>query len=93
VILSVWSSCTGSWWLILSFTDWEYCDYTAGNTAKKILNEPLGEILDTFFGKIVNFPMMFLMGTPWSHDLEYCECTDHLLTQGHCRETGWGYSE
>ena len=62
-------------WFILSFTDWEHCDRTAGNITKEILNEPLGKILGTFFGKILNVPMMFLMGTPWSHDLEHCECT------------------
>jgi len=58
-----------------------------------ILNELLRKILGTFFGKILNVPMMFLMGTPWSHDLEHCECTDHFLTQEHCRETGWEHSE
>jgi len=60
---------------------------------KDILNVPLRKILGTFFGKILNVPMVFLMGTPWSHDLEHCECTDHFLTQEHCRETGWENSE
>ena len=82
-----------SFWFILNFTDWEHCDHTAGNITKEILNEPLEYFLDTFFGKISDVPMMFLMGTPWSHDLEHCECTDHFLTQEHCRETGWEHSE
>jgi len=80
-------------WFVLSFTDWEHCDCTAGNIAKEILNEPLRQILGTFFGKIVDFPTVFLMGTSWSHDLEHCECTSHFLTQEHCRETGWEHSE
>ena len=58
-----------------------------------ILNELLRKILGTFFGKILNVPMMFLMGTPWSHDLEHCECTSHFLTQEYCRETSWEHSE
>jgi len=80
-------------WFILSFIDWEHCDCTAGNIAKEILNEPLRKILGTFFGKILNVPMVFLMGTSWSHDLEHCECTSHFLTQEHCRKTGWEHSE
>jgi len=65
-----------SFWFVLSFTDWEHCDHTPGNIAKEILNEPLGKILGTFFGKIVNFPTVFLMGTSWSHDLEHCSDID-----------------
>jgi len=30
-----------SFWFVFSFTDWEHCDRTDGNTAKEILNEPL----------------------------------------------------
>jgi len=64
-----------SFWFIFNFTDWEHWDRTAWNTVKEILNEPPGEILGTFFRKIVNVLMVFLMGTSWSHDLEHCECT------------------
>jgi len=39
-------------WLILNFTDSEHCDRTDGNTAKDTVNEPLGNIIGTFFGKI-----------------------------------------
>ena len=60
----------------------EHCDHTAGNIAKEILNEPLGYFLGTFFGKILDVPMVFLMGTSRSHDLEHCKCTGHFLTQG-----------
>jgi len=76
-----------SFWFVLSFTDWEHCDRTAGNITKEILNEPLGYFLGTFYGKILDVPMVFLMGTLWLHDLGNCKCTDHFLTQEHCNPT------
>ena len=71
-----------SFWFILGFTAWEHYDRTDGNITKEILNEPLGYFLDTFFGKIQGVPMVFLMGTLWSHDLEHCKCTGNFLTWG-----------
>jgi len=75
-------------WLILGFTDWEHHDCITGNTAKNSLNEPLRNIAGTFFGKIQDVPINYLMGTLQSHDLEHCECTDHSPGQGNCREIG-----
>jgi len=43
----------------------------------------------TFFGKILGFPMDYLIGTLQSHDLEHCECTGHFLHWEHCNEIGW----
>ena len=78
---------------IFSFTGWEHCDRTTGNTAKYTVNEPLRNIMGTFFGKILGFPMDYLMGTLQSHDLEHCECTGHFLYWEHCNEIGLGNSE
>jgi len=66
-------------WRILGFTGWEHCGRTTGDTAKNSLNEPLRNIVVTFFGKLGVYPMYYLMGTSWSHDLEHCECTGHFL--------------
>jgi len=62
-------------WLILGFTDREHRDRTTGDTAKNSLNEPLGNITGTFFGKIQDVSISFPMETSRSHDLEHCECT------------------
>jgi len=67
-------------WHILGFTGWEHCGRTTGDTAKNSLNEPLGNIVVTFFGKLGVYPTYYLMGTSWSHDLEHCECTGRFLT-------------
>ena len=40
---------------------------------KNSLNEPLGNITVTFFGKLGVFPICYLMGTSQSHVLEHCE--------------------
>ena len=69
-------------WLVLSFTGWEHCDRTGGDITKEIVNEPLGNITGGFFGKIQDFPKIFLIGTSWSHDWEHCECTGHFLHWG-----------
>jgi len=61
-------------WRILGFTGWEHHGCTAGDTAKYSLNEPLGNIAVTFFGKLEVYPTYYLMGTSWLHDLEHCEC-------------------
>ena len=66
-------------WRILGFTGWEHHGCTAGDTAKYSLNEPLGNITVTFFGKLGVYPTYYLMGTSWSHDLEHCECTGRFL--------------
>jgi len=66
-------------WHILGFPGWEHHGHTAGDTAKYSLNEPLGNIAVTFFGKLGVYPTYYLMGTSWSHDLEHCECTGHFL--------------
>ena len=44
--------------------------------------------MGTFFGKILGFPMDYLIGTLQSHDLEHCECTEHFLHWAHCNEIG-----
>ena len=44
--------------------------------------------MGTFFGNIQGLPMDYTIGTLWSHDLEHCECTGHLLHWEHCNETG-----
>ena len=80
-------------WLIFNFTGWEHCNHTAGETTKNSLNEPLGNITVTFFGKILNFPKIFPMGKSQSHDLEHCECTDHFLCWENCRKVGLENSE
>ena len=67
-------------WRILGFTGWEHHGCTAGDTAKYSLNEPLGNIAVTFFGKLEVYPTYYLMGTSWLHDLEHCECTGRFLT-------------
>jgi len=58
-------------WCILGFPGWEHCGHTTGNTAKYSLNEPLGNIAVTFFGKLGVYHTYYLMGTSWSHDLEH----------------------
>jgi len=64
---------SGSFWVLL--TGNIVITHTTGNTAKNSLNEPLRNITGTFFGKIQDVPITFLMGTSWSHDLGHCECT------------------
>ena len=56
-------------------------------------NEPLRDIAGTFFGKIQNVPMHYLMGTSQSHDWEHCECTGHFLCWEHCNEISLENSE
>ena len=80
-------------WLIFNFTGWEHCNHTARETTKNSLNEPLGNITVTFFGKILNIPKIFLMGKSQSHDLEHCECTDHFLCWENYRKIGLENSE
>ena len=70
-------------WFILNFTDWEHCDHITGNTAKYTVNEPLGNITGTFFGKIQGFPTDYLIRSLWSHDLGYCQYTEHFLWISH----------
>ena len=43
------------------------------------MNEPLGNIMGTFFGKILGLPTDHLIGTLWSHDLGNCECTERFF--------------
>jgi len=64
---------------VFSFTGWEHCDRTTGNTAKYTVNEPLGNIMGTFFGKFLGLPIYYLIGTLWSHDLEHCKHTDQFF--------------
>ena len=44
--------------LILNFTDQEHCGATCRETAKNSLNEPLRNIIITFFGNIQDVPIM-----------------------------------
>ena len=41
------------------------------------MNEPLRDIMGTFFGKIQNVPKDYLIRTLQSHDQEHCECPEH----------------
>src|SRR6266403_4720482 len=59
-----------------------HCNCTAWNIERKTMNEPLGKISGTFFGKIHSVPMVYLMGTPQSHDLEHCKSTGHFPAGG-----------
>ena len=52
-------------------------------------NEPLGNVVGTFFGKFWNVPIDYLIGTSQSHHWEHCECTGHFLHWGNCRKIGW----
>ena len=52
------------------------------------MDEPLRHITGTFFGKIQDVPMDYLIGTSQSHDLEHCECTDDSLCWEHCNQIG-----
>ena len=45
--------------------------------------------MGTFFGKIQNVPMDYLIRTSQSHDQGHCKCPEHFLGQEHCKETGW----
>ena len=76
--MPLWVTSGTPFWLILGFTGWEHCDCITGNTAKNSLNEPLRNITGTFFGKIQDVPISFLMGTSQSHDLEHCGCTARI---------------
>ena len=49
-------------WSILGFTGWEHHNHTAGETTKKILNEPLRKTAITFLGNILSFLKIFPMG-------------------------------
>jgi len=66
-------------WFVLSFTGWEHRNHTAGNTVKYTVNEPLGNIMGTFFGKIPGLPTDYLIGTLWSHDLGNWEHTEQFF--------------
>ena len=57
------------------------------------VNEPLGRIMGTFFGKIQDVPMDYLIGTLQSHDWEHCECPGDVLCWVHCNEIGLENSE
>jgi len=62
-------------------------------TAKISLNEPLRDTAVTFFGKIQNVPINYIMGTSQSCDLGHCECPGCSPGQGNCRKTGRENSE
>jgi len=57
-------------------------------TATISLNEPLRDTAVTFFGKIQDVPINYIMGTLQSCDLEHCECPGYSPGQGNCRNTG-----
>ena len=71
----LWFTSSTPFWLILGFTGWEHHNHITGETVKNPLNEPLGNTAVTFFGKILDVPISFLMGTSQSHDWEHCEHT------------------
>jgi hypothetical protein len=66
-------------WFVLNFTDWEHCGHTTGDIAKDTVNEPLGNIMGTFFGEIHGLPIDYLIRTLWSHDLGNCEHTEQFF--------------
>ena len=82
-----------SWWEHPGHMTWDTANVLAISWPRHTAVTLTGNILNELLRKILNFCKMFLMGTPWSHDLEHCECTDHFLTQEHCRETGWQHSK
>ena len=57
------------------------------------LNEPLRDIMGTFFGEIQNVPKDYLIRTSQSHDLGHCKWPEHSLGWEHCKETGWEHFE
>ena len=68
-----------------SGTLWSHC---WGNH-KELSERATQEHCSYFFGKILGVPINYIMGTSQSHDLGHCECTDHSLGWGNCREIGW----
>ena len=74
-----WNIFGTSFWFILNFPGWEHHSHTTGNTAKYTVNEPLGNIMSTFFGKILGLPTDYLIGTLWSHDLGNWEHTEQFF--------------
>jgi hypothetical protein len=71
--------------LNLNFTESEHHDHTTGNTRKNTVV--------TFFGKIHDVPMDYLIRTLRSHDQEHHECTEHLLCWQHSKENWPGHFE
>jgi len=54
---------------------------------------PLRDTAVTFFGKIQDVPINYIMGTLQSCDLGHCECPGCSPGQGNCRNTGRENSE
>ena len=61
------------------FFSWEHCNRTNGRTARKTLDDLLGNTARTFFGNISSVPKIFLMGTPWLHNQDHLKCTENSL--------------
>jgi hypothetical protein len=57
------------------------------------VNEPLRRIKGTFFGKIQDVPMDYLIGTSQSHDWGHCGYTGDSLCWEHCNQIGLEISE
>jgi len=74
-----WNIFGASFWFISNFTGWGHHNHTDGNTAKYTVNEPLRNIMGTFFGKILGLPIYYLIRTLGSHDLEHCKHTDQFF--------------
>ena len=53
------------------------------------VNEPLGKTAGTFFGKIQDVPINYLMGTSQSHDWVHCECTGSVLGWDTAEKLAW----
>ena len=53
------------------------------------VNEPLGGTACTFFGKIQDVPINYLMGTLQSHDPVHCECTGCVLDWDTAEKLAW----
>ena len=70
------------------FSCWEHCNRTNGRTARKTLDDPLGNTARTFFQNISSVPKVFLMGTPWLHNQDHLKCTENSLPLENCIKIG-----
>ena len=63
--------------------------HIAGYITKYIPSEPLRNTAGTFFGKIQDVPINYLMGTSQSHDWVHCECTGRVLGWNTAEKLAW----
>ena len=70
------------------FSSWEHCNCTNGRTARKTMDNPLGNTARTFFGNISSVSKVFLMGTLWLHHQDHLKCTENSLPLENCIKIG-----